>query len=39
MIRLQTLLVLLMLAGCTYSVHPLLTEKELADDIDTKCQW
>jgi hypothetical protein len=27
------------LAGCTYSVHPLLTEKELADEVDISGHW
>jgi hypothetical protein len=30
---------LLLLPGCTYSVHPLLTENELADDIDLSGTW
>jgi hypothetical protein len=30
---------LLTVTGCTYSVHPLLTENELADDIDLSGTW
>jgi hypothetical protein len=33
------LIILCSLTGCTYSVHPLLTEKELADDINISGRW
>ena len=37
--RLSLTVCALAVMGCTYSVHPLLTQKELADDVDMSGHW
>ena len=37
--RLMMLPLILVLPGCTYSVHPLLTERDLTEDVDLTGKW